>query len=284
MTFTHVQITYNSITSPASRLWEKNHPRDVLEDSWLLQTLAVFGSISLTGVLITLLACFNNTPILKWNGISLNATVAVIDSQKPDRIYRIWLFRASKMDLIFMTTTIIERFCFYWSEKPRSHWKYKIFVTVHDSFIYQFRCICNQFFFVFMNSFVQLTIGKSNVMIYKNDSFTQISYARRYSKGTFEKIPVWDQWDVNETGEFMISFCRTESYSIMSTATAQRQLSVTQLTRTLQWNQPSILAWLNGIFRWLNRHNICVLLATALGIPFNLRRFVAPVRHFWLIE
>lgn len=36
-----------------------------------------------------------------------------------------------------------------------------------------------------MDSFVQLAIGKTNAMIYKNDSFAQISYAKRYSGGTF---------------------------------------------------------------------------------------------------
>ena len=35
--------------------------------------------------------------------------------------------------------------------------------------------------FVFMNSFVQLTVDKTNAIIFKNDS-TQISYAKRYSK------------------------------------------------------------------------------------------------------
>lgn len=36
-----------------------------------------------------------------------------------------------------------------------------------------------------MDSFVQLAVGKTNAVIYKNDSLAQISYARRYFKGIF---------------------------------------------------------------------------------------------------
>ena len=50
---------------------------DILEDTWLLQDLAVFESIVLTSVLVALLARFDNTPIVKWNEISLNAVVAL---------------------------------------------------------------------------------------------------------------------------------------------------------------------------------------------------------------
>lgn len=36
-----------------------------------------------------------------------------------------------------------------------------------------------------MDSFVQLAVGKTNAIVYKNDSSAQISYAKRYSKGNF---------------------------------------------------------------------------------------------------
>lgn len=51
---------------------------DVLEDTWLLQSLAVFGSILLIDVFVVLLVRFDNTSILDWNGISFNVVVALI--------------------------------------------------------------------------------------------------------------------------------------------------------------------------------------------------------------
>lgn len=42
-----------------------------------MQSLAVFGSILLIGVLVALFARFDNTPVLEWNKISLNAVVAL---------------------------------------------------------------------------------------------------------------------------------------------------------------------------------------------------------------
>lgn len=69
-------LSFSSISRSAIMCW--SYMSDVLEDTWLLQNLAVFASFLLTGVLIALLARFNNMPILQWNGISLNAIVALI--------------------------------------------------------------------------------------------------------------------------------------------------------------------------------------------------------------
>lgn len=55
-----------------------NYLNDILEDTWLLQSLSVLGSIVLTSVLVALLARFDNTSILEWNGVSFNAVVALI--------------------------------------------------------------------------------------------------------------------------------------------------------------------------------------------------------------
>lgn len=160
--------------------------RDILEDTWLLQGLAVLGSILLTGVLVALLVRFDNTPVLEWNKISLNAVVALtatilkglIALTTSDCIGQakwIWLSRQQRSLNDFAIIDQGSRgplgsIRMLWQPMARSFISFGAILVI---------------LVVPMDSFVQLAVGKTNAIIYKNDSSTQISYARRYSKGNF---------------------------------------------------------------------------------------------------
>ena len=174
-----------------------SHFSDVLEDTWLLQGLAVSGSILLTGVLIVLLACFNNTPILDWNGISLNVAVALTATILKGLVALTVSDCLGQAKWIWLS----------WQQRPLSDFALidqgsrgplgcvrMLSQPVARSFI-SFGAILI-ILSVPMDSFVQLAVGKTNALVYKTDSATQISYAKRYSMSTY-----------TEKGEFMTSFC-----------------------------------------------------------------------------
>ena len=182
---------------------------DILEDTWLLQGLSVLGSIVLTSVLVVLLARFDNTPILEWNGISLNAVVALIATMLKGLVALtvsdclgqakwIWFSRQRRSLSDFV---IIDQ----GSRGPLESVKL-LRKPVARSFI-DFDAILI-ILSVPMDSFVQLTVGKTNAVIYKNDSLTQISYARRYSKGTFVEPDF-------VAGMFIASFCGMSDLTMM---------------------------------------------------------------------
>lgn len=175
--------------------------RDILEDTWLLQGLAVLGSILLTGVLVVLLARFDNTPVLEWNSISLNAAVALTAtilkglvaltvSDCLGQAKWIWF---SQQQRSLSDFAIIDQ----GSRGPLGSIK-MLLRPVARSFI-SFGAIL-VILSVPMDSLVQLAVGKTTAIVYKNDLSTQISYARRYSKGAFST-----NWEV-ETSEYIPSF------------------------------------------------------------------------------
>lgn len=176
-----------------------SHLSEILADTWLLQILAVFGSMLLTGVLIGLSARFNHTPILEWNGISLNAVVAIIVT-------------VLKGLIAFTTSDCLGQAKWIWlSWQQRSLNDFALIDQSSRGFLGSLKMLCQPIFrsfisfgailiilSVFMDSFVQLAVGKTNAMIYKNDASARIPYATRYSKGSFSIGLV--------TGKFMISF------------------------------------------------------------------------------
>lgn len=178
-----------------------NYLGDILEDTWLLQGLSVLGSFVLISVLVVLLARFDNTPILEWNGMSLNAVVALIAtilkglvaltiSDCLGQAKWIWFSRQRQPLSDF---AIIDQ----GSRGPFGSIK-MLRKSVARSFI-GFGAVLI-ILSVTMDSFVQLAVGKTNAVIYKNDSLTQISYARRYSKGDFKEATGYGSM-------FIASFC-----------------------------------------------------------------------------
>ena len=189
---------------PVSRIAIMNlkYLSDILEDTWLLQGLAVSGSILLIGMLVGLLIRFDNTPILEWNGVSLNVVVALIATiLKSLVIFTVsdclgqakWIWLSWKQRSLNDFALIDQG-----SRGPLGSIKMLWQPPMARSFI-SFGAILI-ILSVPMDFFVQLAVGKTNAMIYKNDSSTQIPYAKRYSKGTF-----------NEAGsincEFIASIC-----------------------------------------------------------------------------
>jgi hypothetical protein len=175
---------------------------DILEDTWLLQGLAAIGGILLTGVLVALLVRFDNTPVLEWDIISLNAVVALTAtilkglvaltvSDCLGQAKWIWLSRQQRPLSDF---AIIDQ----GSRGPLGSIKI-LWQPVARSFI-SFGAIL-VILSVPMDSFVQLAVGKTNAIVYKNDSSTQISYARRYSKGNFIFSGSWSG------SRYIPSFC-----------------------------------------------------------------------------
>lgn len=157
----------------------------------------------LTGVLVALLVRFDKTPILDWNGISLNVVVTLIATILKGLIALtmsdclgqakwIWISRQQRSLSDF---AIIDQ----GSRGPLGSLK-MLWQPVARSFI-SFGAIL-VILSVFMDSFVQLAVGKTNAVVYKNDSSAQISYARRYSKGAFN-LPYEAQ------RESIASFCDT---------------------------------------------------------------------------
>lgn len=190
-----------SKSTPRTEILNWSCLSNTLEDTWLLQGLSVLGSILLTSVLVALLARFDNTLILEWNGISLNAAVALIATILKGLVAFTVSDCLGQAKWIWLS----------WQQRPLSHFALidqgsrgplgslkMLWQPVGRSFM-SFGAILI-ILSVSMDSFVQLAVGKTSAMIYKNDSSTQISYARRYSKGNFQsRKPL--------PSEYLSSFC-----------------------------------------------------------------------------
>ena len=199
-------LSLHAFTStPRTAIMNWSHLSKILDDTWFLQILAVFGSMLLTGVLIALSVRFNHTPILEWNGISLNAAVALIAT-------------VLKGLVAFTVSDCLEQAKWIWlSWQQRSLSDFALIDQGSRGLLGSFKMLCQPvsrsfisfgailiILSVFMDSFVQLAVGKTNAMIYKNDSSARISYATRYSKGNFSIY-----WSLIPLGKFMILFPHT---------------------------------------------------------------------------
>lgn len=171
-----------------------------------MQCLAVFESVVLISVLVGLLARFDNTSILEWNGISLNAAVALTATilkglvaltvsdclGQAKWIWLSWQQRSLKdfalIDQGSRGPLGSFKMLWLWQPVARSFMSFGAILIILS---------------VPMDSFVQLAVGKTSAMIYKSDASVQISYARRYSKGVF-KLPYM------LSCEFIASFCDTK--------------------------------------------------------------------------
>lgn len=163
--------------------------RKQVEDTWLLQTLAIVFSILSIGAIAVLLAHYDNKSIFDWNGVTLNAVVAVFAA-------------ITKALLAFAISDCLGQskwIWFSWQQRPLKDLdlidnasrgplgSLKLLRRpVGRSFI-SFGTIV-VILSVAIDPFVQLTVGKRNALVYENYASTQIVRAQRYSKGVYTPL------------------------------------------------------------------------------------------------
>lgn len=136
-----------------------------------------------------LLARYNDQPIFDWNGVTLNAIIAVFSAM-------------SKAMLAFTLSECLGQakwIWFSWQQRPLSDidlidagsrgplGSFRILgQPVACSFISMGAILV--ILSAAIDPFVQLTVGKRDVLKFENNLNVQIAYAERYSKGSFTKI------------------------------------------------------------------------------------------------
>lgn len=160
-----------------------------MDDTWLLPIFAILGSglsMLATGIL---LAYYNNQPIFDWNGVTINAIIAIFSA-------------ISKAMLAFSLAECLGQakwIWFSWKERPLSDidlidagsrgpiGSFKILgQPVACSFISMGAIIV--ILSAAIDPFVQLTVGKRDILKFENNSNVQIAYAERYSMGSLNTI------------------------------------------------------------------------------------------------
>lgn len=53
---------------------------NILEDTWTVEFLALFGSLSSLAIIIILLAIYDNSAVFNWDHVTLNAIVSVLST------------------------------------------------------------------------------------------------------------------------------------------------------------------------------------------------------------
>lgn len=178
-------LVHFAISTSHTATMKGTYIANILKDTWFLQTLAVCGSMLLVGVLAALLIYFDNKLVFDWNGITLNAIVALVAtilkalvaftvSECIGQAKWIWLSWQQRpvRDLALIDEASrgpLGSVKILWTPVARSFISFGAMIIILSTA---------------MDPFVHLTVGKSNMVIYANDSSAQISYARRYSKSS----------------------------------------------------------------------------------------------------
>lgn len=162
----------------------KTNEKSRMDGTWLFPILAISGSaLSMTAIGI-LLAHFNGQPIFDWNGVTLNAIIAVFSvMSKAMLAYTLseclgqakWIWFSSRsrplndIDLIDSA-----------SRGPLGSFQILTRSAAARSFISMGAIIV--ILSTVMDPFIQLTIGQENTVAFGNNSNVQIAYANRFSK------------------------------------------------------------------------------------------------------
>lgn len=176
-----------------------------MDGTWLLHILAILGSgLSIVAIGI-LLTHYNDQPIFDWNGVTLNAIISV-------------LCAISKAMLAFTLSECLGQakwIWFSWQQRPLSDidlidggsrgplGSFRILgKPVARSFISMGAIIV--ILSAVIDPFVQLTIGKREILKFETNIKVQIAYAERYSKGWFASIAA-----TSRTKTYPISYIST---------------------------------------------------------------------------
>ena len=168
---------------------EQNEMRSLIDDTWIMPILAIVGSIFSTVAISILLAHYNDQPVFDWNGVTLNAMVAVLST-------------ISKALLAFTLSECLGQakwIWFSWQQRTLNDVNlidqgsrgplgcFKILgQPAARSFIGMGAIII--ILSAAIDPFVQLTIGKRDMVRYENNLNVQISCAKRYSMGSFNRV------------------------------------------------------------------------------------------------
>ena len=157
-----------------------------LKDSWLLEIFAIVGSALSVLIIAVLLGIYNDRPILTWNGITLNAVVSVFSTVSKGLLaYSVseglgqakWLWLSSNQERINDLDVIDDA-----SRGPEGSLKL-LWHSVARSWITLGALVI--FLSLAMDPLFQLVLTTKDQLVYADDPATTISYAKRYSRGTW---------------------------------------------------------------------------------------------------
>lgn len=167
----------------------KQHEKgDLVNGTPFLQMLAISTSGFSMAAIIILLVHYDDQPIFDWNGITLNAIIAVLSA-------------ISKATLAYTLSECLGQAKWIWFAKERPLndidlidsgsrgplGSFKILTqSVGHSFISMGAIII--ILSVAIDPFVQLTLGRRVALKYEENSNVQIAYAQRYDQGYFDGI------------------------------------------------------------------------------------------------
>ena len=154
-----------------------------MDSAWLLPILAILGSALSMIAIGILLTHFNSRPIFDWNGVTLNAIVAVFSA----------MFKAM---LAYTLSECLGQAKWIWfSSKQRSLNDIDLIDSVSRGPLGSFKILTQPaartfismgaiivIFSAVIDPFIQLTIGQKGVVRFENNSNIQIVHAKRYSK------------------------------------------------------------------------------------------------------
>lgn len=215
----HWKSTFLSIQRPVVMTSRKNMIKGgSINGDGLLQILALLGSgLSMIAIII-LLKHFNNQPIFDWNGVTLNAIVAVFSAiSKAMLVYALseclgqakWIWFSSQSrsvnDIEFIDSS---------SRGPLGSFQ-MLTKSVARSFISMGAIMI--ILSVTIDPFVQLTVGQKDDLKFENKSTVQIAYAKRYAEQGFsydstEKIAVGSDGDLRVETAVFESLFRPDSF------------------------------------------------------------------------
>ena len=165
---------------------KQDKKKGVVDGTWLLQILAISVSGFSMAAIGILLAHYKDQPIFDWHGITFNVILVVLSA-------------ISKTTLAFTLSECLGQAKWIWFSKQRPLrdidlidsasrgplGSFKVLTqSVARSFISMGAIII--ILSVAIDPFVQLTVGKKDVLKYEKSSEVQIPYAQRYGLGLFE--------------------------------------------------------------------------------------------------
>lgn len=168
---------------------KQNQKGKFIDKEWTMPILAIVGSISFTIAIFILLGCYNNQPVFDWHGVTLNAMVSIMAT-------------ISKALLAFTLNECLGQAKWIWLARQRQPLNDLNLIDQASRGplgcckILQ-RPIARSFISIgaitiilstAMDPFFQITIGKKGDVIYGESSNARISYAKRYSKGSFSVV------------------------------------------------------------------------------------------------
>lgn len=162
----------------------KTNERTRMDGTWLFPILAILGSALSMMAIGILLAHFNDRPIVNWNGVTLNAIIAVFSvMSKAMLAYTLseclgqakWIWFSSRSRPLSDIDLIDSA-----SRGPLGSFQILTRSAAVRSFISVGAIIV--ILSTIIDPFIQLTISQKNTVVFENSSNVQVAVANRFSK------------------------------------------------------------------------------------------------------